>query len=110
MNPILKIPKVHSLIFVTIRYIGKPHFAKEIRYGIELEKRTAQGHDGTAGKFRYFTSEPGHGVFIDERDISSKYPFEVGSYVQLEQERRGFVRFFGVSDSKRYVADYGTYS
>eukprot|EP01084_Bolivina_argentea_P294827 507420_1 len=40
----------------TIRYIGKPHFAKDERIGIDLDKWSAQGHDGRVGKFRYFST------------------------------------------------------
>ena len=47
---------------------------------------------------------------MKENEMKSKYPFEVGSYVQLENERRGFVRFFGVSHTKRYVSEYLCYS
>eukprot|EP01083_Nonionella_stella_P091780 256662_1 len=57
----------------TIRYIGKPHFCKEAAWiGIELDKRTTRGHDGTVDKFRYFDAKYGHGIFVTQDVIIEK--------------------------------------
>lgn len=47
-----------------IRYIGIPHFSKDKRYGIEMDDYDSKAHDGRVGKFRYFNTKKGHGIFV----------------------------------------------
>ena len=46
----------------TIKYIGKPLFARDERIGIDLDEWSAKGHDGRVGKHRYFLTKYGHGT------------------------------------------------
>jgi len=48
----------------TVRFIGKTNFSTSTVVGIELERWSEKGNDGTAGGTRYFTTRgPGWGYF-----------------------------------------------
>merc|ERR1712228_1168083 len=84
----------------TIRYVGKPHFAKDERIGIECDKWSAKGHDGRVGKFRYFSTKYGHGTFVTPTAIieiveNESAQFGVGDYVLVKDNRKGIIRFIG---------------
>eukprot|EP01084_Bolivina_argentea_P291279 500601_1 len=91
----------------TVRYTGKTHFTKDKRIGIDLDKWSAKGHDGRVGKFRYFATKYGHGTFVTEVEIIKKLKrdddgrnktsvqFSIGDYVEIKDDRKGFVRYIG---------------
>eukprot|EP01084_Bolivina_argentea_P017482 32655_1 len=88
-----------------IRYIGKPHFAKDERIGIELDKWSAKGHDGRVGKFRYFKTKYGYGTFVTQYAIIEKIKphsidipslqFSIGDYVLIKENRKGIIKYIG---------------
>merc|ERR1712228_1097957 len=93
----------------TIRYVGKPHFAKDERIGIECDKWSAKGHDGRVGKFRYFSTKYGHGTFVTPTAIieimenakndktGKNAQFGVGDYVLVKDNRKGIIRYIGAT-------------
>ena len=46
----------------TVRYFGKTHFAEGEWCGVELDDADGK-HDGTVENVRYFTCQPGYGIF-----------------------------------------------
>merc|ERR1719204_2935967 len=47
----------------TIKYIGNVYFSKEETVGLELDKWTSYGHDGTVSGKRYFKAQRNKGYF-----------------------------------------------
>lgn len=98
-----------------IKYIGKPHFSTEERFGIELDKWSAKGHDGRVGAYRYFQTKYGHGTFVpltsileklsttnntkddtkETEDTNDDENYEIGDTVELLTGKVGTLRFFG---------------
>ncbi|ETO30233.1 restin-like protein, partial [Reticulomyxa filosa] len=54
-----------------VRYVGNTDFAADEMYGIELDGKLSNGHDGAQGNTRYFTTEAGRGVFARRASIIS---------------------------------------
>ena len=105
MNDLVEIRMFYIICYFFHRYIGKPLFAKDERFGIELDKWSAKGHDGRVGKFRYFTVTFGHGTFVTLKGIIEKItsdeattadtPFDIGDYVLVKDNRKGYIRYIG---------------
>ena len=53
---------ISGVKFGTVRYFGKTHFAEGDWCGVELDDADGK-HDGTVENVRYFTCQPGYGIF-----------------------------------------------
>jgi len=94
-----------------IRYVGEVHFAEGEWFGVEVLKGAAGKHDGSVGHHRYFTTQPGRGLFVKEDAIRRKLESDVkieraqeivlkdqiviGKSYELDDGRVGTCLFFG---------------
>ncbi|ETO32396.1 hypothetical protein RFI_04722, partial [Reticulomyxa filosa] len=81
-----------------IKYIGKVHFAKDVRYGIELDEASAKGHNGTVGGQPYFECKNNHGTFVAKEMIIKRLEkigdddtedsfYDIGDRVMLKDKK-----------------------
>ena len=86
---------------------------KDERFGIELDQWSTKGHDGRVGKYRYFTVKFGYGTFVTKSAIIEKMTstkataaadssFDIGDYVLVKDNRKGYIRFIGTTGLVRY--------
>ena len=88
------------------RYIGKTHFSEGYKvYGIELDKESGNGSNGTINDKQYFQCKAGHGyfvkldeLFVEDEEIQDviksvqKRP-KVGDVIKTFDGKQGTVRF-----------------